>query len=308
MKTLFKKALLLLVVLSTLLSVSCTATDVIVGSDYSVTLVYGNGMENTVKKYRSGEQIAYVAPTREGYKFVGWCTNSSRTNYYDFSVGVRDNITLYAKWDIDYKALLENVNNTAVNASVKVVTGNIFGTSKQGSGIVYKKSGNYVYALTNNHVVGTNANVNVYDAYGTAYSASVISTDPKYDLAVLKFRANSSSTFEVLNITNRIPDENESLVSVSTPDGKWNTVNFANAVWYHELEIENSDSEVDFEVIWLDGEADHGSSGGAVLDTELNIIGIIYAVATDRENENKHVLAIPAPKVLEFLEASSLAP
>lgn len=308
MRTVIKRAILLLVVLATLLSVSCTPAQVIVGADYNVTLVYGNGMENSVRKYRSGEQIEYVVPTRDGYKFVGWCTNSSLTNFYDFSVGVKNNITLFAKWEIDYQDLLERVNNTAVNASVKVVAGQYFSTAKQGSGIVYKRDGNYFYILTNNHVVGTNTSVNVYDAYGTSYSAVVVSTDPKYDLAVLKLHANSSSSFEVLNITERLPKENEKLVTVSTPDGKWNTVNLANAIWYHELEVEDSGSEVDFEVIWLDGEADHGSSGGAVLDAELNIIGIIYAVATDRENENKHVLAIPAPKILEFLEASSLMP
>lgn len=37
-------------------------------------------------------------PTKAGYAFVGWYTDSALKNEYDFSAAVTDNITLYAKW------------------------------------------------------------------------------------------------------------------------------------------------------------------------------------------------------------------
>ena len=37
-------------------------------------------------------------PTRSGYKFLGWYTDSKYTESYDFSAKITDDITLYAKW------------------------------------------------------------------------------------------------------------------------------------------------------------------------------------------------------------------
>jgi hypothetical protein len=47
----------------------------------------------------------------------------------------------------------------------------------------------------------------------------------------------------------------------------------------------------------------HGdvASGGAVYDSELNVVGIIYGIVTLAELNETRVLAVPAPKILEFL-------
>ena len=53
-------------------------------------------------------------------------------------------------------------------------------------------------------------------------------------------------------------------------------------------------------MLWLDTYAEHGSSGGMVLDTDLEIIGIVYAVAT-ADGKFKYSLAVPTEKINEFL-------
>ena len=47
-----------------------------------------------------GQKLTKPAdPTKDGYKFAGWYTDSSLTKPYDFSTTVNSDITLYAKWD-----------------------------------------------------------------------------------------------------------------------------------------------------------------------------------------------------------------
>ena len=53
--------------------------------------------------YVVGETIEYPTnPTRSGYVFIGWYTESSCINKYDFSGEVSANVTLYAKWSDSY--------------------------------------------------------------------------------------------------------------------------------------------------------------------------------------------------------------
>ena len=46
---------------------------------------------------------------------------------------------------------------------------------------------------------------------------------------------------------------------------------------------------------------EHGSSGGALLNYDLELVGVNYAIANIKETESKYSLAIPIEKVSEFL-------
>ena len=307
MNTFFKRAVLMLTVVSLLLTVSCSLARVSTDtSDIRVTLVYGDGRENSTAYYKSGDFLEPQIPVRDGYEFVGWCTNKDLTNFYDYSRPVGANMILYAKWELDYKDLLVKASEDAVSASVKVQVSLPFGMMNQGSGVVYKSFGNVCYVLTNNHVIGTgyNSGIAVIDAYGTKYPAALVKSDPSFDLAVLKINVSGSHKFKIADLEARIPKENETAVMVSAPNGQFNTVTLGEVVWYHELDQDTSsmaNSDVNFKVLWIDGKADHGSSGGAVFDTDMNVIGIIYAIVTLSEGDEKRVLAIPAENVLEFI-------
>ncbi len=60
-------------------------------------------------------------PTRSGYKFAGWYTDSALTKAYDFSAAVVDDLTLYAKWtkqgssDSDSDSVATNVMHRLYN-------------------------------------------------------------------------------------------------------------------------------------------------------------------------------------------------
>ena len=51
-----------------------------------------------VKRYRGEEIGSLPTPTRSGYTFVGWCTDSSLQNPVDPTALVSGNMTLYADW------------------------------------------------------------------------------------------------------------------------------------------------------------------------------------------------------------------
>ena len=68
---------------------------------YTVTFdTLGHGTAPEQQTVQSGSMATEPqAPTAEGYTFIGWFTESSCINTYDFNSEVNNNITLYAKWE-----------------------------------------------------------------------------------------------------------------------------------------------------------------------------------------------------------------
>ena len=59
-------------------------------------------------------------------------------------------------------------------------------TASEGSGVIYKKSGNAAYIVTNNHVVSGASALQVIMSNGKKVQAELVGTDSTTDLAVLK--------------------------------------------------------------------------------------------------------------------------
>ena len=57
------------------------------------------------------------APTKEGYTFIGWFTDTELQNEYDFNLAVTSSFTLYAKWDINSYAvtIAEGITNGSLS-------------------------------------------------------------------------------------------------------------------------------------------------------------------------------------------------
>ena len=309
------KILLLVLFVVSIVSVtsSCERINVSQTQNVNITYVYNNGDENKTETVYAAAFQKPGDPVRLGYKFVGWCTDEELTNFYNFEVSPSQTTVLYAKWEIDYENLLENTGTDALLFNVKVCTEFIKGSSKnisQGSGVIFNKNDGYYYALTNYHVVEnssyTNGDYYVFDAYGNEYRATKIAGSPEYDLAVLRFSSKKGVSLSVAVIDERIPSNVETLISISSPNGRFNSITFGRAVNYETVSIGSGSelSKVEFDVLWLDCYAEHGSSGGAVIDTDFEIIGLVYAVATEKNSNFKYSLAIPAEKINEFLNAN----
>ena len=306
-----RKIIILLIILITLVSAltSCKKIDITEQEGASVTYVYNNGDENKTEDIPLLGLKKPEDPKKDGYNFIGWCTDAELTDFYSFKGVPQTDITLYAKWEINQTELLEQVNTEAALFNVKVTAATIDILNKrttQGSGVIFYKDSGFYYVLTNYHVVYSGLELGkkyyTYDVYGNEYNAEIIVGDPKYDLAIIRFPQKSGIKLSVAKIDKRIPSNKETLICLSSPSGRFNAVSFGNAVNYKSVEINNESgsSQIDFDVLWLDAYAEQGSSGGMVLDTDLEIVGIVYAVATSN-GEFKYSLAVPAEKINEFL-------
>ena len=68
-------------------------------STYTVTFNTNGGTEVASQKIESGKTATEpTAPTKDGFTFGGWYTDSDFTTAFSFSTEITANITLYAKW------------------------------------------------------------------------------------------------------------------------------------------------------------------------------------------------------------------
>ena len=182
-------------------------------------------------------------------------------------------------------------------------------SAASGSGVVVASGGGYYYFVTNHHVISSdNALVSEYkvtDAYDNEYAAELITSDTDADLALLRFRIGTKA-LSVLEVESEIPDYEEAIAAIGNPLGKHNTLTFGKIKNYKEVEVASDTGgvEVDFEVLWHTAYLASGSSGGALLNAEMKIVGINFATAANSDGDFAYGFAIPGEKVLQFLQGA----
>lgn len=88
-------------------------------SEYKITYQLNKGKNNTAnpKTYTSEDEIKFKKPTRSGYHFVGWYTDSKYKNQISvIEKGSEGSLTLYAKWT-------KEISSSAKAASLDYVKG-----------------------------------------------------------------------------------------------------------------------------------------------------------------------------------------
>ena len=91
-------------------------------NSYTVTFVSNGGSEvaSQTKNYNT-KASKPTNPTRTGYTFDAWYTDTGLTAAYDFNTRITGNITLYAKWNINSYAVSFNSNGGTSVSSQTVV-------------------------------------------------------------------------------------------------------------------------------------------------------------------------------------------
>ena len=167
-----------------------------------------------------------------------------------------------------------------------------FKTNALGSGVIVDAKNGYI--LTNNHVVEDMDGIKIKLIDKREFEATVIGTDPKTDLAVLKIDAD-----EIEDIGLGDSDEirvGEWVMAVGSPfsENLSHTVTTGIISAIGRSNILNSGSYEDF--IQTDAAINPGNSGGALLNMDGELIGINTAIATGGyEKGNRGVgFAIPS--------------
>ncbi len=151
-----------------------------------------------------------------------------------------------------------------------------------GSGIVISSDG---YIVTNNHVVEGAQKVTITLSDGSTFAATVIGTDAQTDLAVLKIEANNlaylhflSDSLKQLNVLDPVVAVGNALALPGGPT--WTTGVVSNL----GRSIEESNGVVLNDIIQIDAAINAGNSGGPLLNTAAQVVGINVAIASNAEN------------------------
>ena len=248
-----------------------------------------------------------------GYEYVDNFINEEGTHTFERGI-------CKVCGEFNYAEIVNLVSTEAMKANVSVTTKYInkgFGFevevgSSNGSGVIVDYSNGEYYLLTNNHVVfskemsetSEGRRFYVTDYSGNEYQATLIegSALPEYDLALLKF--SSDKKYTVLDVASKDAARGEIAVSLGQPQGQPNTITMGEVLNYGRVTITDSDvteCNVSFDTLHHDAYINNGSSGGALVDSKLQLIGVNYAGALSSNTSSKsNSYAIPASRILEY--------
>jgi serine protease Do len=158
----------------------------------------------------------------------------------------------------------------------------------QGSGFFISPDG---YAVTNNHVVDGSDKVEVTADDGKIYTAKVIGTDARTDLALIK--VDGGSNFPFAKLSEGKPRIGDWVLAVGNPFGLGGTVT-AGIVSASGRDIGSGPYD-DF--IQIDAPVNKGNSGGPAFNTEGEVMGVNTAIYSPSGGSVGIAFSIPASTV-----------
>ncbi|MBR3940401.1 MAG: trypsin-like peptidase domain-containing protein [Bacteroidales bacterium] len=211
--------------------------------------------------------------------------------YVDFSDVAQNTIdaVVHIKTELTKSTpLYENFFGMIINKGVQNQTYTAFG-----SGVIIESDG---YIITNNHVVQDAERITVTMNDKRTFAGTLVGNDPSTDLALIKIDAEGLQTIPWGNSDNaRV---GEWVLAIGNPFNLTSTVTagIISAKARNMDIIENSDGlESPIEsFIQTDAAVNSGNSGGALVNADGKLIGIITAIASGNGYYTGYSFAIPA--------------
>jgi Do/DeqQ family serine protease len=155
-----------------------------------------------------------------------------------------------------------------------------------GSGVIVTSDG---YILTNNHVVDGTDKVQVELPDSRTFAAKVIGTDPASDVAVVKIDATNLPTLTIGD--SDAVKVGDVVLAVGNPLGVGETVT-SGIISAKGRQTDGSDGYQDF--LQTDAAINHGNSGGALVNTAGQLIGINSQILSPSDGNIGLGFAIPS--------------
>lgn len=178
----------------------------------------------------------------------------------------------------------------------------LFGGAASGSGVIMTDDG---YIVTNNHVISGAKEVTVTLNNKRTYEAKIIGTDKTTDLAVIKVKDRDLKDAKLPPLQFGNSDEvfvGEWVLAVGNPFNLTSTVT-AGIVSAKGRNIDILDGAYDIEsFIQTDAVVNPGNSGGALVDTEGNLVGINTAIITRSGRYEGYSFAVPSNLVQKVMK------
>ncbi|SNX62200.1 trypsin-like peptidase [Streptomyces sp. TLI_55] len=190
----------------------------------------------------------------------------------------------------------------AVSPSIVEINATLSNGSSTGSGVIITSDGEII---TNNHVIAGASSIKVSTSDGKEYTAKVVGTDSKKDLALIKLENASGLTPATLGNSDGV-QVGDQVVAIGSPEGLTGTVTsgIVSALnrdvtvstdesqgqqqqqgggWPFEFggqqfNGDTGSSTTTYKALQTDASLNPGNSGGALIDMNGNIIGINSAM------------------------------
>lgn len=139
-----------------------------------------------------------------------------------------------------------------------------------GSGVIIDKTG---YIVTNNHVVSTGRPLTVTLADGSEKKASIVGTDPRTDLALIKIAASGKITPAEFGDSEKLI-VGEEVVAIGNPLGQRFARSVTAGIVSGLNRLLTSEEGYVFRLIQTDAAINPGNSGGALVNLQGQLVGI----------------------------------
>jgi S1-C subfamily serine protease len=201
----------------------------------------------------------------------------------DFTAEEQVNIRVY-----------DNVNRSVVNITTRAVRTDlmfmdIVPTEGSGSGSILDKEG---HILTNFHVIEGAQQVQVTLANGSSYAAGLVGQDPSNDIAVLRIEAPPEELTPVtLGDSSRLR-VGQKIYALGNPFGLERTLTVGIISSLNRTLMSPNQRTIK-SIIQIDAALNRGNSGGPLLNTKSELVGMNTAIASRTGEDSGIGFSIP---------------
>ena len=145
---------------------------------------------------------------------------------------------------------------------------------------MYDKQGNIITAA---HVVSDASKITVRFTDGTTAKATLVGSDPSTDTAVIKVSVAAGKLTPLTLANSSAVEPGEGVVAIGSPFGYAESIT-AGIVSAVDRDIEAPNGYTIPNAIQTDAPINHGNSGGPLIDSSGNVVGVNVQIATDSQN------------------------
>ncbi|MCG9793192.1 trypsin-like peptidase domain-containing protein [Flavobacterium algicola] len=224
------------------------------------------------------------------------------TNSYNRNVGLSSNVldfTEAADKTVHSVVHVKNVSRRTVsNPMLEYFYGYQGGQSQEqvgtGSGVIISEDG---YIVTNNHVIKDASEIEITLNNRKSYKAKLVGTDSKMDIALLKIDANEKLPYTTFGDSDNVK-VGEWVLAVGNPYNLTSTVT-AGIV---SAKARNLGENGIQSFIQTDAAVNPGNSGGALVDTQGNLVGINTMISSMTGSYVGYSFAVPSNVTRKIVE------
>ena len=216
-------------------------------------------------------------------------TNLANATSIDFSIAAENTINTVV-----------HVKNTTISRGYTTFEDLFLGRAREraqigtGSGVIISPDG---YIITNNHVIDNAQSIEISTNDNKTYNAELIGTDPNTDIALLKINTDEELTYTTFGDSDSVK-VGEWVLAVGNPFNLTSTVT-AGIISAKSRDLSGKNMQ---SFLQTDAAVNPGNSGGALVNTKGELIGINTAISSQTGSYIGYSFAVPsniARKVVE---------